>query len=115
MIMRRDLWSFDTGLWVIYHGGGEVYEIILSSYFRPLLRRYCSACAIHRSPKGREIVFLRVILWSWRLDRGPWIFGLGLFNMGIGGIYNKFKLLFLISGPRTLGKNNLSISSTHLK
>ena len=33
---------------------------------------------------------------------GSWGLGLGLFNVGQGGIYNEFKLLFLVGGVRAL-------------
>jgi hypothetical protein len=35
--------------------------------------------------------------------------------VGVGDIYNGFKLLFLVSGPRALGIKTLYISSSHLK
>ena len=62
-----------------------------------------------------KLSFWRVHLWWWGADREAWISGLGLFNVGVGDIYNGFKLLFLVSGPRALGIKTLYISSSHLK
>jgi hypothetical protein len=69
-MMKRGPWALDPGLWVIYHGGRDVYEIILSSYFCPLLRRYCAPCATHRSPGGKKIIIMEGD--SLLIARGPW-------------------------------------------
>jgi hypothetical protein len=88
-------WILDVA---VYHGVGKVYEIILSSYFWPLLWRYAhyALCTTHRSPKGKEIILsegdsLAVALGSWALGRGFHMMGEGTIYLGLGSI-------FLVSG-----------------
>jgi hypothetical protein len=51
LILRYGSWAFLREVW-------EIYEIILSSYFLPLLRRASTPCTTRRSSEGKEIILI---------------------------------------------------------